>query len=358
MARLRRTHPGQPGLTRRRRGSGWGYLNADGSRITDPATRERIKDLAIPPAWQDVWIAPAANGHLQAVGTDAAGRRQYLYHPDWHSGRGRAKHDRVLQLGAALPRARLTVADHLTSPSLSRDRALAAAFRLLDRGHFRIGGEIYAQANGSFGLSTIRRDHVARRGGALVFDYTAKSGIQHVETINDPDLIDTIEEMLRRRTGDIDELLVYRDGRSWRRVTSSDINNYLKEVVDLDISAKDFRTWHGTVLAAVAVAVEFAAHPRGKPWSNRGLDAAVRRSVAAVAATLGNTPAVCQNSYINPRVLDLFRQGTTIDRAVARARHSLPNLAERGKQPAEAEIVAAIGGTPIAERAVLRLLTG
>ena len=357
MARLRRTHPGQPGFTRRRRGSGWEYLDADGSRITDPVTRQRIKNLAIPPAWQDVWITQAANGHLQAVGTDAAGRRQYLYHPDWQFSRGRAKHNRVLQLGAALPRARLTVADHLTSPSLSRDRALAAAFRLLDRGHFRIGGEIYALANGSFGLSTLRRDHVARRSGTLVFDYTAKSGIQHVETIDDPDLLDTIGKMLRRRAGDIDELLVYREGRSWRRVTSSDINSYLKEVVALDVSAKDFRTWHGTVLAAVAVAEEFSAHPSDRPWSNRGLDAAVRRSVAAVAATLGNTPAVCRNSYINPGVLDQFRHGTTIDRAVARARRSLPTLAASNGGPAEPKVIAAIAGTPIAERAVLRLLT-
>ena len=145
MTRLRHTHPGQPGLTRRRRGSGWEYRDAADARITDPLTRQRINDLAIPPAWQDVWITPIANGHLQAVGTDAAGRRQYLYHPDWQVGRGRIKHDRVLQLGAALPRARRTVADDLSSASLSRDRALAAAFRLLDRGHFRIGGEIYAQ---------------------------------------------------------------------------------------------------------------------------------------------------------------------------------------------------------------------
>ena len=151
--------------------------------------------------------------------------------------------------------------------------------------------------------------------------------------------------MLRRRTGDIDELLVYRDGRSWRRVTSSDINTYLKEVVALDVSAKDFRTWHGTVLAAVAVAEEFIAHPAGRPWNNRAMDAAVRRSVAAVAANLGNTPAVCRGSYINPRVLDLFRQGTTIDRAVARARRSLPARTTGGKQQADPEVIAAIGGT-------------
>ena len=241
---------------------------------------------------------------------------------------------------------------------MSRDRALAAAFRLLDRGHFRIGGEIYAQANGSFGLSTLRRDHVAKRSGTLVFDYTAKSGIQHVETIDDPDLLDTIGEMLRRRTGDIDELLVYRDGRSWRRVTSSDINTYLKEVVALDISAKDFRTWHGTVLAAVAVAEEFTAHPSGRPWSNRGLDAAVRRSVAAVAATLGNTPAVCRTPT------SILVCSTCSGRAPPSTARS-PVLAvpcppgpRAANNPLTRRLVAAIGGTPIAERAVLRLLTG
>lgn len=358
MTRLRHTHPGQPGLTRRRRGSGWEYRDAAGARISDLDTRQRIKELAIPPAWQDVWITPMPNGHLQAVGTDAAGRRQYLYHHDWQASRSRVKHDRVLELGAALPRARLSVAEDLRSPTLSRDRALAAAFRLLDRGHFRIGGEIYAQSNGSFGLSTLRRDDVAKRNGKLVFDYTAKSGIRHIETIDDPELLDTVGAMLRRRTGDIDELLVYRDGRSWRRITSTDINTYLKEVVALDISAKDFRTWHGTVLAAVAVAEEFTAHPTSRPWSDRALNAAMRRSVAAVAANLGNTPAVCRGSYINPRVLDLFRQGTTINRAVARARRSLSARIKDSKQPADPATVAAIGGTPITERAVLRLLTG
>jgi hypothetical protein len=156
--RLRRTNPGQPGITRRRRGKGWAYLNSDGSPVTDMSVRRRIDSLVIPPAWRDVWITPFANGHLQAVGTDAAGRRQYLYHPDWHNNRSRQKHQRVLALGAALPRARSVVARDLTAPELTRERLLATAFRLLDAGHFRIGGEIYSETNGSYGLSTLRRD--------------------------------------------------------------------------------------------------------------------------------------------------------------------------------------------------------
>jgi DNA topoisomerase IB len=207
-------------LTRRRRGRGWVFLDAKGVVVTDTEVRDRIEHLAIPPAWRQVWITPFSNGHLQAVGTDDAGRRQYLYHPDWQANRNRLKHERVLQLGAALPAARARAADALTTPSLTRDRALATAFRLLDCGHFRIGGEVYAETNGSFGLSTLRRDHVHRQDGALLFQYVAKSGVEHIERIADPVLVENVGAMLRRRGGDVDELLVYRDGRTWRRVTS------------------------------------------------------------------------------------------------------------------------------------------
>ncbi len=355
MPRLRRTHPGQPGLTRRRSGRGWAYFDAGGALVTDKAVRRRIETLVIPPAWQDVWITPFANGHLQAVGTDAAGRRQYLYHPDWQANRNRVKHARVLELGAALPRARSVVAEHLSENKLTRERVLATAFRLLDRGHFRIGGQIYAETNGSYGLSTLRRDHVHRRNGALVFQYVAKSGLDRVERIDDPVLLDVVDSLLRRRIGEIDALLVYRDATGWRRLTSDDINSYVKQVVELDVSAKDFRTWHGTVLGSVAMADEQLHHPAGKPWSRTALDKAIRRSVQAVAENLGNTPAVCRASYINPRAVELFRQGVTISRAVSRIeREMADDVSDDGRIPAER--LPTIGAAPSVERAVLEML--
>ncbi len=355
MPRLRRTHPGQPGLTRRRSGRGWAYFDAGGALVTDRGVRRRIEALVIPPAWQDVWITPFPNGHLQAVGTDAAGRRQYLYHPDWQENRNRIKHARVLELGAALPRARSIVVEHLSEKSLTRERVLGTAFRLLDRGHFRIGGQIYAETNGSYGLSTLRRDHVHRRSGALVFEYVAKSGLERVERIEDPVLLEVMGSLLRRRAGDIDALLVYKAGGDWRRLTSDDINSYVKEVVGLDVSAKDFRTWHGTVLGSVAMADEQLHHPAGKAWSRTALDKAIRRSVQAVAENLGNTPAVCRGSYINPRAIELFRQGVTISQAVSRISRELADaVSVEGRIPPDR--LPAIGAAPSVERAVLEML--
>lgn len=191
----------EPGFTRRRRGRGWSYQDRDGATITDPVVRARIDALAIPPAWYDVWITPFANGHLQAVGTDTAGRRQYLYHADWLTDRGRIKYERALALGRALPRGRAMVAQDLSRPTLGRDLVLATAFRLLDRGHFRVGSAAYADRYGSYGLSTLRRDHVQRRRGTLVFSYVAKGGLGRVERIEDPDLLDTVGALLRRRAG-------------------------------------------------------------------------------------------------------------------------------------------------------------
>ena len=346
MPRLRRTHPGQPGLTRRRSGRGWAYLDAVGGLVTDKAVRRRIEALVIPPAWRDVWITPFPNGHLQAVGTDAAGRRQYLYHPEWQADRDRVKHARVLQLGAALPRARSIVAEHLSQTALTRERVLGTAFRLLDRGHFRIGGQVYAETNGSYGLSTLRRDHVHRRGGALVFEYVAKSGLDRVERIDDPVLLDVMGSLLRRRGGDVDALLVHRDGRGWRRITSDDINGYVKDVLGLEVSAKDFCAWHGTVLGAVAMADEQLQHPVDKPWSRTTLDKAIRRSVQAVAENLGHTPAVCRASYINPRTVELFRQGVTVARAVSRVRRSIPDILGGAGTRIPPDRLPAVGAVP------------
>ena len=354
MPRLRRTNPGQPGITRRRRGRGFTYHDAKGRVVDDPEIRSRIDDLVIPPAWQQVWITPYANGHLQAVGTDVAGRRQYMYHLDWQRNQGNLKHGRVLQLGAALPKARSVVAEHLDQSGLTRERVLATAFRLLDCGHFRIGGEVYAEANGSFGLSTLRREHVHRQGDELVFEYIAKSGLARVERIDDEILLDVVSSLRRRRGGDVDELLVYRDGKQWHRATSAEINAYVKDVLGLQISAKDFRTWHGTVLGAVAVADESLRHPKDTVWSKTAQDKAIRRAVVAVAENLGNTPTVCRGSYINPRVIELFREGVTIDRAVSRLQRDRAG----GKEPdqLDRDSLVTIGRAPTVERAVLKML--
>lgn len=311
--RLRKVKVGTPGLTRRRVGRGFVYLDAGGNRVTDEEVLTRCRDLVIPPAWTDVWICPVPNGHIQAVGTDAAGRRQYLYHPAWRESRDSAKHERVVTLARRLPSARRRVTMDLSGTGMPRERALAVAFRLLDLGYFRIGGEGYAEVNGSFGLATLRKDHVRiGRDGTLTFDYTAKSGQHRVLRLRDEDLIRPVS-MLRRRRGGGDELLAYRAGGQWHDITSTDINDYVKDLLGEDASAKDFRTWHGTALAAVELAV------RVEPGaSDRARSRAVREAVQVVAGYLGNTPAVCRASYVDARVVDLFERGQTIDPALAR----------------------------------------
>src|SRR4051794_26234803 len=246
----------------------------------------RIADLVIPPAWNDVWICRYPNGHIQAVGTDAAGRRQYLYHPVWRAQRAQAKHHRGLTVAARRPQARQRVAEHLSLEGMPRERALATAFRLLDLGFFRIGGETYAEQNGSYGLATITRKHVSVQGDMIIFDYIAKSGQERYVALGDPQLTDAVNT-LRRRRGGGEELLAYRVGRSWRDVVSDDINAYVKQVVGGEVSAKDFRTWHGTVLAAVALAV--STNAADSPSSRKR---AVARAMREVSDYLGNTPAV------------------------------------------------------------------
>lgn len=311
MPRLKTVSPSQPGLIRRRQGRGFCYLDGE-ERVSDPRVLTRIKDLVIPPAWKDVWICRWPNGHIQAVGTDDAGRRQYLYHPAWRELRDKQKHDRMLQMAARLPKARVQAARDLTQPGMPRERALAAAFRLLDLGFFRIGGESYAERNGSYGLATILREHVRVDGTQIVFEYTAKSGQHRLVAIGDPDVLDAVQT-LRRRRGGGDELLAYKDGRRWVDVTSADINDYVKHVVGGEFSAKDFRTWHGTVLAAVALAV--STHVADTPTARRR---AVARAMREVADYLGNTPAVARGSYVDPRVVDLFEDGITVEPALKR----------------------------------------
>jgi DNA topoisomerase IB len=330
-----------PGIARRRSGRGFRYLKPDGTPVKDARTLSRIKALVIPPAWEDVWICLDPDGHIQAVGTDAAGRRQYRYHDRWRELRDREKFDRVLEFGRVLPEIRAVVERHLDGPAtLSRERVLAAAIRLIDLGFFRPGGDEYAAENGSYGLATIRREHVmCSRNGEITFDYIGKSGKQQEQAVVDPAVFSVVRSLkLRRSRPELEDLLVYRSGKRWHNVTAGDINDYLREISGDDYSAKDFRTWHATVLAAVGLAV--SVHAAGSPPARKR---AIARVVQEVASYLGNTPAVARASYIDPRVIALYEKGVTIALA-------LPDLGQ-GQEFGDA----ATHGR--AERAVLDLLT-
>jgi DNA topoisomerase IB len=282
-------------------------VDDDGARVDDAETVQRVAELAIPPAWKDVWICLDPVGHLQATGTDAAGRKQYLYHPRWREQRDRLKFREMQDFAHKLPRLRRQVAADLAAgPELDRERVLACAVRLLDVGLFRIGGEEYAEQGGGLGLATIRREHVALRNGAVVFDYPAKSGVRRVHEIADPDSREVVAALKRRRGGG-EELLAYKRGRRWAQLRSEDVNDYIKEHLGGEFSAKDFRTWNGTVLAAVNLAVN-QAQSATKTGRKRMINACVRD----VAEVLGNTPAVARKAYIDPRVFDRYLSGWTV----------------------------------------------
>jgi DNA topoisomerase I len=306
MPRLKRVDCADPGIARRKRGRGFEYIDAHGNRVDDLQTLQRIKDLGIPPAWTDVWICPYDNGHLQAVGVDAAGRKQYLYHLDWRRRRDQEKFDHMIEFARMLPKVRHLTNEQLRSKGLGRDRVLACAVRLLDRGFFRIGGESYAEENETFGLATMRKEHVKISGDTVTFEYVAKSKKERYLALVDPEVREVVATLKRRRTGG-DELLAYRVGKEWRDVKSMDINAYLKEISGGDYSAKDFRTWHGTVLSAVALAVSTEVF-----GSKTGRKRAISRAIQEAAHYLGNTPAVCRKSYVDPRVIDHYESGVTI----------------------------------------------
>jgi DNA topoisomerase-1 len=276
-----------------------------------PAPRRllRTRELAIPPAWRDVWICPDPRGHLQATGIDDAGRKQYRYHDDWRKRRDHEKFEDMVRFAHALPKLRRRVTKDLRSSSdLTRDRVLGCAVRLLDRGFFRIGSEQYSVQNESYGLATMRKEHVRiEQDEVMVFDYPAKSGQRRVQGIADPEALEVVAKLLRRRSGGT-ELLAYKRDRRWIDVRSDDINEYLKAATGDDFSAKDFRTWSATVLCAVALAVSGEVAD-----TKTGRKRAELRAVKEVAHYLGNTPAVCRASYIDPRVFDAYRSGLVID---------------------------------------------
>jgi len=275
MARLRHVSSSEPGLSRRRRGSGFVYLDEGGRRVADSAVLDRIRQLAIPPAWTDVWICRDENGHLQAVGTDAAGRRQYLYHERWRRRRDAEKFESMLSFSEKLPRLRRTVDSLVRGGELSRERVLAFAVGLLDHGLFRIGSAVYAEDNGSHGLTTLERADVELDGdGVLLFDYIGKGGKRHRQKVIDRDLRSVGAELKHARRRD-PRFLAYRNGRGWVSVSSDDVNAFLKELAGEQYSAKDFRTWHATVLAAVDLAATDT--PRSGAAEKRAINDALGR---------------------------------------------------------------------------------
>lgn len=307
--RLRRWDPTGSAIQRRRRGRGFGYVDDGGAALSDEEALARIAALVIPPAWKDVRICPWPNGHLQAVGTDDAGRRQYLYHEAWRVQRDREKFARVREFGRELPKARARISEDLATRGLNRRRVLAAAARLLDIGFFRIGSEAYAQENGSHGLATVLRSHVTvRRDGTVVFEYPAKSGQERMQAVADEDVVAVVRALMRRREPD-ETLLAYYEGKAWHEVRSPEVNEYLHEVCGDDASAKDFRTWHGTVLAAVALATVSDDPGDLSRTARRRAEA---RAIKEVAEYLGNTPAVCRSAYVDPAIVEAFEQGRTV----------------------------------------------
>lgn len=304
-AGLRYVNDDEPGITRTRAGRAFRYLGPNGSTIRDSATLARIKRLAVPPAWTDVWICPDAQGHIQATGRDSRGRKQYRYHGDWRTMRDETKYERMIAFGRALPRIRRQVARDLKRPGLGCAKVLATMVRLLETTLVRVGNEEYARANGSIGLSTMRDRHVQVDGGRLEFQFRGKSGKRHRIELRAPGLARIVQ-----RVQDVpgQKLFQYVDEEGRRQsINSQDVNDYLRTIAGREFSAKDFRTWAGTVLAALALRKFEQFSTRAQARKN--LIAAIER----VADRLGNTPGVCRKCYIHPIVLECYLDGATVE---------------------------------------------
>jgi DNA topoisomerase I len=304
----------EPGLRRVRRGKGFVFLTPGGAPASDE-DRARIEALVIPPAWEDVWVCPDPRGHLQATGRDARGRKQYRYHPDWQEHRNRLKFDRMVPFGEALPDLRARVEHDLGRPALDRDKVVALAVRLLDETLIRIGNPEYAADNDSYGLTTLRDRHVSFDGAEVRFAFTGKSGKEHEVALRDRRLARLI-----RACRDIPGHTLfqyYADGGKGA-IGSGDVNAYLRETTGEDFSAKDFRTWGGTVLAARAL------HACGAAEDEKACEEAVVRTIKEVSGGLGNTVAVCRRYYVHPGVLEAYREGTLLDYLQRRHRGNTP----------------------------------
>lgn len=302
-AGLRYVTDGVPGITRRRSGKGWSYYDAGGARIIDLNERVRFNALVIPPAWTEVWICPDPDGHIQVTARDARGRKQYRYHPSYRATRDQSKFRRMLEFSEILPILRERVERHLRSGDLTRRQVLATVVRLLEKTLIRVGNDEYARDNRSYGLTTLRRKHVTVDGGVLRFIFRGKSGVEHSISVNDPQLARIVQ-----RCQDIPGQIIFKylDASGKRRpITSDDVNDYLQEISGREITAKDFRTWGGTMAAAVAL------HEMGPATSRREKDRNIVRALDAVAERLGNTRTVCRKYYVHPGLLEAYHMGLT-----------------------------------------------
>jgi DNA topoisomerase-1 len=319
-----------PGIRRVRAGKGFRFVSPTGKTVTDPATLRRVQSLVIPPAWKDVWVCPSPDGHIQATGVDDRGRKQYRYHPRWRATRDQTKFDRMIAFGKALPHIRRATDRDLRHHGLPKEKVLAAIVQLLEKTLIRVGNEEYAKSNRHYGLTTIRDEHATVRGGTVTFRFKGKSGVAHELELEDPRLAKIVKACQDLPD---QELFAYRrDDGAWADVTSSDVNAYLKQIAGQDFTAKDFRTWAGTVLAAQALQ-EFAAFD-----SQAQAKKNVVRAVEAVAKRLGNTKAVCRKCYIHPAVLDCYLDGSLVQTLEQRARAALKRVAHF--RPEEAAVLA------------------
>jgi len=332
-AGLRYVSDEEPGIRRQKAGSGFRYLDPAGKVVRDPGELARIKSLAIPPAWSDVWISPLKNGHLQATGRDARRRKQYRYHRRWREWRDDSKYAHMIAFAKALPKIRARVARDLKQPDLSRDKVLATVVRLLETSLIRVGNEEYARDNKSFGLTTMRDKHVEVRGARIKFEFRGKSGKIHCVDVEDRLLAAQV-----RKCQDLpgQELFQYLDDHGQRQdVKSEDVNNYLREVAGAEFTAKDFRTWAGTVLAAMALRELEKFDTQAAAKKN------VVEAIESVAKRLGNTPAVCRKCYVHPGIVNAYLDGI---------------IAETARHKAEREIARGVHRLKPEEAAVLTLL--
>ncbi len=323
-AGLRYVTDGVRGIRRQRAGKGWVYFSPSGKRIGDRALRKRLDGLAIPPAWVDVWICPDPDGHIQATARDARGRKQYRYHPSYREARDRSKFRHMLEFSEVLPRLRERIERDLRAPDLARRQLLATVVSLLDRTLIRVGNDEYARENASFGLTTLRRRHVRVEGARVQFSFRGKSGVEHTLALTEPRLARIIQRC-RELPGH--EMFQYLDSGGRRQaVSSDDVNEYLRQLSGRDISAKDFRTWGGTMLAAVEL------RRMGAASSRREADRNIVRAIDAVSERLGNTRAVCRKYYVHPGLLQAYLMGETVPYPPVfrrRARHGRPVAALR-----------------------------
>ncbi len=304
-AGLRYVSDDRPGYTRKAKGDDFDWLDADGEPIRDEQRLLRIKRLAIPPAWTEVWVSPLANGHIQATGRDARGRKQYVYHDRWREVRDENKYDRIISFGKTLPKIRRRIARDLKLPGLPRNKVLATVVQLLERTFIRIGNEEYARENKSFGLTTMKDRHVEIKGAKLRFRFRGKSGREHEVDVTDGRIANIISKLQDLPGQDLFQYVDH-EGKV-RDITSQDVNEYLREITGEDFSAKDFRTWAGTVLTAIALNAQEQFETPKQAKSN------INTAIKAVAKILGNTPAICRKCYIHPAVLENYLDQKSID---------------------------------------------